>query len=121
MTSKYSRQNLQDIVVPSLPDKFGNKMPFLDFFDASYIRSTKTLQLQGYRRVRSDEGGRLDLISYRLYKTIDLWWLIGMYNGIVNPFIEVYEGLNMKIPTLTSIGDYYKAVNEIQPTIVHLP
>jgi len=37
------------------------------------------------------------LISYKIYNTIDLWWLICKMNNIVNPLDPIKEGTPLKI------------------------
>lgn len=36
--------------------------------------------------VKAGEEGRLDLISYKYYKTCDYWWVIAIANDIYFPF-----------------------------------
>lgn len=52
--------------------------------------------------------GRIDLISYIHYETVDLWWLIAQVNDIVDPITELYMGRVLRIP---AIGDYYGFYN----------
>lgn len=37
-------------------------------------------QLSGY-----DYQNRLDLLSYDSYGNVELWWVLGIYNDIINP------------------------------------
>jgi hypothetical protein len=43
-------------------------------------------------------------ISYKYYKTIDLWWFICMYNQIINPLKDVEPGTEIKILKPEYIG-----------------
>ena len=53
--------------------------------------------------------GRLDLISFVHYKTVNLWWLIAQYNGLTDTTDdEVYTGRILRIP---SVSEYYKFYN----------
>jgi len=49
--------------------------------------------------VRDDEAGNPPLISYRRYPsaTVDLWWLVMEYNGIVHSK-HLVAGLRLKFP-----------------------
>lgn len=38
------------------------------------------------------------LISYKIYRTTSLWWLILMANEIIDPFKDLYLGRVLKIP-----------------------
>lgn len=52
---------------------------------------------------------RIDLISYQVYGTVDLWWLICIVNDILDPFSEVTLGKTLKIVTLDA---YYNLYNK---------
>ena len=41
---------------------------------------------------------RLDLIAWKYYKDVNLWWVIAEINNISNPF-EVKTGAVLRIPT----------------------
>ncbi len=113
--SKYSRTNLQNIISPQ-----DGSLPFLSFLDANFIRITKKLTTSKKHRVAPDEAGRLELISYREYGTVELWWLIGTYNGIILPLEELVEGTMLEIPSLSSIEDYYRTLVDRTINIVRL-
>jgi hypothetical protein len=38
-----------------------------------------------------------DNISYEIYGTPHLWWIVALMNNVVNPFEELEEGTNIKI------------------------
>lgn len=52
---------------------------------------------------------RPDLISYYVYGTSSLWWLICSRNKIINPLTELTVGMVLYIP---SLSDYYDFVNK---------
>jgi len=52
--------------------------------------------------------GRIDLISYIHYDTVDLWWLIAQVNDVIDPITELYMGRVLRIP---AVGDYYGFYN----------
>lgn len=54
--------------------------------------------------------GRLDLLSYNVYGTVDMWWLIAERNDIEFPIDEMYVGQILIVP---SVGDYYQFFNRI--------
>jgi hypothetical protein len=43
--------------------------------------------------------GRLDLLSYELYGTVDLWWAVAELNHLVDPFTEVVSGVQLRVPS----------------------
>jgi len=74
-----------------------DKTKFLLFLhDFSILR--KPEYLQKIHTVTSDEIGRIDTISYKYYKSPELWWLLAEVNYI-DPF-ELYEGQELLIPNL---------------------
>ena len=65
-----------------------------------------------YYRVKGDEVGQPDLISYRIYGTEGYWWVICIANQIENP-LEVFEiTFNQDtVPTSQSIGDIWRDID----------
>lgn len=61
-----------------------------------------------YYRVKEEDIMRLDLVSYKVYKTVDYWWLIGVVNQIEDPFNDVQVGDLLKIPNILDIYSFYK-------------
>jgi hypothetical protein len=113
---QYDRTQFQAIVNP--PDGLG---PFLGFLDLSYINMVRKLRYDRVHTVNQSEEGNLQLISFTYYNTIELWWILAMYNGVVNPITEVITGLRLKVPTLTSIEDYFREHVSQQASVVSLP
>jgi len=50
-------------------------------------------------------------ISYKYYGTINLWWLIAMFNNVINPFEYLEPGLQIKILKPIHI---YQVIKEIK-------
>jgi hypothetical protein len=38
-----------------------------------------------------------DNIAYEVYGTPKLWWVVSLFNNVVNPFEELEEGSNIKV------------------------
>ena len=45
-----------------------------------------------YQELIVAEGDRWDLLSYRNYGTTELWWLIAIFNNVVDPFETMQVG-----------------------------
>lgn len=76
----------------------------VDIYDTlnSYMwQAISKLASSGEVRI-SDESGKPDLLSYRLYGTTSLWWLILTYNGILKPS-KLTVGTLVKYPSLQDI------------------
>lgn len=64
--------------------------------------------------VKGDDVDRPDMISFKMYGRVDLWWLIMWYNGILDPFsLEV--GDRLRVP------DYETIVPRAEDTVEVLP
>lgn len=63
--------------------------------------------------VRAEDTNRLDIISYTIYGTVDLWWLIGQFNGIVK-FNEVQPGLVLNVPSIIHIESYIQVIRSMK-------
>ena len=61
-----------------------------------------------YYRVTADDVMRADLISYKVYQSVNYWWLICFVNKIQNPLTDISIGDLLKIPNILDIYDFYK-------------
>ena len=50
-----------------------------------------------------EPGDTLPLISFKMYKRIDLWWVIASFNKIDNPTIALEPPLKLNIPNIDVI------------------
>lgn len=116
MASKFDRVNFQPIIVP-----LDGGTDYPDFLSSSYLNIVKYITTSRIHVVTQDEEANLQLISYNYYKTISLWWIIGMYNGIINPFFEVVAGTYINIPDLVSIETYIRNQSASQAGVISLP
>jgi len=53
--------------------------------------------------IQSEDQGRPDRISQKVYGTSDYDWLILYYNGILDPFKELVVGKVIRIPDLSAV------------------
>lgn len=51
-----------------------------------------------------------DSISKKKYGTEYLWWVIALYNNIVNPFEELEEGMKLRILDQTHLYEILKEI-----------
>jgi len=51
-----------------------------------------------YHTVERQDENRLDLISYKYYRTVSYWWIILLANSIYNPF-NIKTGDVLRIPS----------------------
>ena len=88
---------------------------YIDFLSAEYQEELLSTQVFTEYQISMATECRLDIISNILYGTPSLWWVIGMYNGIVNPIWELTVGKKLKIPDRNSVDTLLQSVN--QPTV----
>lgn len=101
--SEYPRKNYIPLKVVSLSDYSFQLEIVLDHMKAKY--NTMFSRAISYTDFMVDESvaGRLDLISWKVYGTVDMWWILGYYNGVVNPIFDLEPGKKLKIPRLTDL------------------
>jgi len=59
--------------------------------------------------VSSEDEGRLDLISYKVYGSEDYFWIIAHANNILDPFNGFSAGNRLKVPNLRQYMERWKA------------
>lgn len=79
----------------------------LDYLDNNVSKFT-TKYAVGYYTVKEDDLMRPDLISYKVYRTVEFWWIIAVYNNIADVFNDFYVGQILKIPNLLDIYEFRK-------------
>lgn len=83
-----------------------------DNIEKDYLSTTFTsYDFENYSLYKVPQAlvGRLDMISYIHYQTVEFWWLIAQANDIMNIHDEMYSGQNLKIP---NIYDFYNYKNQ---------
>ena len=51
-----------------------------------------------FHQVTDADNKRIDLIAWRYYRDVSLWWVIAEYNDIGNP-LELQTGTVLRIPS----------------------
>ena len=57
---------------------------------------------------------RLDLISYENYNSVSYWWIIGLVNGVIDPFTELPAGREILILPLPMIEQYHQLIRSLK-------
>lgn len=71
----------------------------------SLASSIRALPVEGIKVTLSSPMLRLDAISYELYGTTALWWLLAMYNNVVDLYSTTVT--EVKYPSLSTIESWY--------------
>jgi hypothetical protein len=78
----------------------------LDTLRASYVDlRTQPITCSSFQ-VTDSEAGTPDAIAYKFYGDEKLWWLICVFNGIVDPYEEIATGVKLLIPKLDEVTAY---------------
>lgn len=56
-----------------------------------------------FHAVVGSDIGRLDLVSYKFYRTPNYWWVIALINNIKNQFTDMVVGQTLVIPSYDEI------------------
>jgi len=62
--------------------------------------------IESYYTVAPNEVNRLDLISFKLYGTVDYWWALAAANYIEVPYDSPKEGETIAVPSSSAIQRY---------------
>ena len=79
-------------------------MEFTDNFDvltSRLLRDIKRLPEKQKYYVQSEEG-RPDLVSYRVYRDTQFWWIVLFYNDIID-VDDLEIGMTLSLPSVTDL------------------
>ena len=105
MSSRYNRTNFLKIEEVEGTKEYDLIMTNFEYFKIQRPTNFYTIQ-------RTDIG-RPDLISLKLYQTIDFWWIIGEVNGICDFNYDIKEGDIIQVPDRLDIEDFYLKVRNL--------
>lgn len=61
----------------------------------------------------SEQGDRLDLLAYKYYNDVSMWWIIATANNLNDANFFVQPGIQLRIPSdLTSISNNLAKINK---------
>ena len=65
---------------------------FLNIFRSYVINEDTLSDISFFETYEVSNGSQWDNVSYDLYQTPFLWWVIALLNNVTNPFEELNEG-----------------------------
>lgn len=90
----------------------------LDYMNAPYLNLSENITKYSTHVISQSFEGRPDLISYKLYSTVDLWWVVCQFNGVINPFTDLRVGMLIKVPDYSQVMHLlHEATEETQAFI----
>jgi hypothetical protein len=85
---------------------------FRDLVNSYFVFEIKNLELEG-KYVIVGEEERPDLLSYKIYKHTQYWWIILLYNDIIE-IDEIKNGLVINYPSIDSLEELYFKLKPLQ-------
>ena len=88
----------------------------LDMFSSAYLGRDIRKEIREFTNVEitPEYASAPDLISFDKYGTTRLWWIICLYNGIVDPTFDIKSGVVLRIPSLEGIKSYLAKIRETE-------
>jgi hypothetical protein len=81
---------------------------YLDFLRAKYIDALKQVTEYNLYTIDESTAYRPEYISFKHYSTVDYWWIVCFYNGVIHPMRDLYPSRVIKIPSFTQITQMYQ-------------
>ena len=87
--------------------RYNYSVLYLDKKNGDFYGTRQPLRLRShssdvFHQVTDADNKRLDLIAWRYYRDVRLWWIIAEINNISNP-LEMHTGLILRIPSYERI------------------
>ena len=95
--------------------KFMNYDVGYDMLDSYFMSKIKSLRVHGQYAVQSEEN-RPDVLSYKIYGDTQYWWILLMYNSLLEPD-ELVAGLVIQYPYLGAIEDLYFELKSLETAV----
>lgn len=70
---------------------------FLNIFRSYIIDEDSLRDISFFESYEVSNGEYWDNVSYNLYRTPYLWWVIALLNNITNPFEELEDGQELNV------------------------
>jgi serine protease inhibitor len=92
-TNFFKQNNINNVVE--------NDLPFNAF------NSFKFKRPRTFYTIKRQDVSRPELISYKVYGSINYWWIILKLNNIDDPFNDLEIGKTIQLPSQQDIEDFY--------------
>lgn len=86
-----------------------SRKPSLNYSSARYKNIKFLLQAQRTYLVKQGDACNLPGIAFKEYGDKDYWWVIGLYNGIIDPIQDLTPGTLLQLPSITDINTLLSA------------
>lgn len=86
---------------------------FVNIFKSVTVNEDAQSDILIYDTYEVAEGEYWDNISYEVYGTPFLWWVVALMNNVSNPFEELEAGQNVKILRLENLQTVFDDMDRI--------
>jgi hypothetical protein len=87
---------------------------YLNIFKALKLNTDKEFNLSFFNTYETENDDWWDNISYVVYGTPHLWWVVCLFNNVFNPFEELEDGQNLKILKPVFVYQLFKDMDQIR-------
>jgi len=105
MSTRFNRKNFLNKVNNSGVEEYDLIMSNWEFFKIK--RSTT------FYTIQPSDIGRPDILSLKIYNSIDYWWILLLINGINDPYNDLKVGDIIQIPSILDIEDFYLKIKNL--------
>lgn len=78
----------------------------LDYLSAKYLNIKFVVPAKNTLVVDQSDVANAPGIAFRFYGSADYWWVILLFNGILDPIEELTAGLVLQLPSLADINAF---------------
>ena len=90
--------NISQLKLFNIMTDIDNRTNFMNIFRSFDLNNDVTADILFFTSYEvGDEDIWWDNISYKLYGTPKLWWIVALMNNIHNPFEDIEPGDNIKV------------------------
>lgn len=83
-----------------------------DLLDSYFALKVKKLPVYGTTSVKGEEH-RPDLLAYRIYGSVNFWYILMLYNDYITP-LDMLEGDTINYPRIDDLEEVYFQLNALQ-------
>lgn len=87
----------------------------LNISKSYFIEQLKTLPRVGMYETNYFDIARPDLISYKIYQKSEYWWILMVYNDLID-FTKITEKMRIEYPSLQAIENLYYTLRKYTNT-----
>ncbi len=91
-----------------------NDVSALNIFSKYKLFDKYKSNIQYYFEYTILENDRWDIISQKFYGTFELWWLIALFNNVINPFEKMMVGETLKIIQPQHLSELLLAIRNVK-------